>query len=142
MLLETTQLVYYKILFVIWQAIIYYADLLDFETPENPLDMYAEIFHIGEWSFVHIELCADMEEGAYDTNKIKETLREYMAIVLLPESEIPPYSNGDEIVESVHLHSVRHDTEKGNLNLDFLYINNSASYQLRKEDVRYENRNS
>lgn len=142
MLLETTQLVYYKILFVIWQAIIYYADLLDFETPENPLDMYAEIFHIGEWSFVHIELCADMEEGAYDTNKIKETLREYMAIVLLPESEIPPYSNGDEIVESVHLHSVRHDTEKGNLNLDFLYINNSASYKLRKEDVRYENRNS
>ncbi len=132
MLLETTQLVYYKILFVIWQAIIYYADLLDFETPENPLDMYAEIFHIGEWSFVHIELCADMEEGAYDTNKIKETLREYMAIVLLPESEIPPYSNGDEIVESVHLHSVRHDAEKGNLNLDFLYINNSASYQLMK----------
>ena len=135
MLLETTQLVYYKILFVIWQAIIYYADLLDFETPENPLDMYAEIFHIGEWSFVHIELCADMEEGAYDTNKIKETLREYMAIVLLPESEIPPYSNGDEIVESVHLHSVRHDAEKGNLNLDFLYINNSASYHLYKEDI-------
>ena len=137
MLLETTQLVYYKILFVIWQAIIYYADLLDFETPENPLDMYAEIFHIGEWSFVHIELCADMEEGAYDTNKIKETLREYMAIVLLPESEIPPYSNGDEIVESVHLHSVRHDAEKGNLNLDFLYINNSASYQLRKENMSW-----
>ena len=121
MLLETTQLVYYKILFVIWQAIIYYADLLDFETPENPLDMYAEIFHIGEWSFVHIELCAEME---------------YMAIVLLPESEIPPYSNGDEIVESVHLHSVRHDAEKGNLNLDFLYINNSASYQLYKEDMK------
>lgn len=135
MLLETTQLVYYKILFVIWQTIIYYADLLDFEAPENPLDMCAEIFHIGEWSIIHIELCADMEEGKYNTDEIREILREYMTIVLLPESEIPPYSNGDEIVESVHLHSVRHDAEKGNLNLDFLYINNSASYQLYKEDI-------
>lgn len=135
MLLETTQLVYYKILFVIWQTIIYYADLLDFETPCDLFDMYNEIIHIGNWSIIHIELCADMEEGKYNTDEIQEILREYMTIVLLPESEIPPYSNGDEIVESVHLHSVRHDAEKGNLNLDFLYINNSASYQLYKEDI-------
>lgn len=135
MLLETTQLVYYKILFVIWQTIIYYADLLDFETPYDLFDMYNEIIHIGNWSIIHIELCADMEEGKYNTDEIQEILREYMTIVLLPESEIPPYSNGDEIVESVHLHSVRHDAEKGNLNLDFLYINNSASYQLYKEDI-------
>jgi hypothetical protein len=136
MLLETTQLVYYKILFVIWQTIIYYADLLDFETPCDLFDMYNEIIHIGNWSIIHIELCADMEEGKYNTDEIQEILREYMTIVLLPESEIPPYSNGDEIVESVHLHSVRHDAEKGNLNLDFLYINNSASYQLYKEDMK------
>lgn len=134
-MLQATQLVYYKILFVIWQAIIYYADLLDFETPCDLFDMYNEIIHIGNWSIIHIELCADMEEGKYNTDEIQEILREYMTIVLLPESEIPPYSNGDEIVESVHLHSVRHDAEKGNLNLDFLYINNSASYQLYKEDI-------
>lgn len=135
MLLETTQLVYYKILFVIWQTIIYYADLLDFETPCDLFDMYNEIIHIGNWSIIHIELCADMEEGKYNTDEIQEILREYMTIVLLPESEIPPYSNGDEIVESVHLHSVRHDAEKGNLNLDFLYINNEESYKLYKEDI-------
>ncbi len=134
-MLQATQLVYYKILFVIWQTIIYYADLLDFETPCDLFDMYNEIIHIGNWSIIHIELCADMEEGKYNTDEIQEILREYMTIVLLPESEIPPYSNGDEIVESVHLHSVRHDAEKGNLNLDFLYINNSASYQLYKEDI-------
>ena len=135
MLLETTQLVYYKILFVIWQTIIYYADLLDFETPCDLFDMYNEIIHIGNWSIIHIELCADMEEGKYNTDEIQEILREYMTIVFLPESEIPPYSNGDEIVESVHLHSVRHDAEKGNLNLDFLYINNEESYKLYKEDI-------
>ena len=135
-MLQATQLVYYKILFGIWQAIIYYADLLDFETPCDLFDMYNEIIHIGNWSIIHIELCADMEEGKYNTDEIQEILREYMTIVLLPESEIPPYSNGDEIVESVHLHSVRHDAEKGNLNLDFLYINNSASYQLYKEDMK------
>ena len=136
-MLETTQLVYYKILFVIWQTIIYYADLLDFETPCDLFDMYNEIIHIGNWSIIHIELCADMEEGKYNTDEIQEILREYMTIVLLPESEIPPYSNGDEIVESVHLHSVRHDAEKGNLNLDFLYINNPASYKLFKEDMKH-----
>ncbi len=135
MLLETTQLVYYKILFVIWQTIICYADLLDFETPCDLFDMYNEIIHIGNWSIIHIELCADMEEGKYNTDEIQEILREYMTIVLLPESEIPPYSNGDEIVESVHLHSVRHDAEKGNLNLDFLYINNEETYKLYKEDI-------
>lgn len=136
MLLETTQLVYYKILFVIWQAISYYGDLLDFEAPCDLFDMYNEIIHIGNWSIIHIELAADMEEGAYDTDKIKEILREYMAIVLLPESEIPPYSDGDEIIEPLHLHSVRHDAEKGNLNFDFLYINNSASFKLYKEDIK------
>lgn len=136
-MLETTQLVYYKILFVIWQTIIYYADLLDFEPPCDLFDMYNEIIHIGNWSIIHIELCADMEEGKYNTDEIQEILREYMTIVLLPESEIPPYSNGDEIVESVHLHSVRHDAEKGNLNLDFLYINNPASYKLFKEDMKH-----
>ena len=136
-MLETTQLVYYKILFVIWQAITYYANLLGFESPIDIFDMYNEIIHIGNWSIIHIELAADMDEGAYDTDRIKEVLQEYMTIVLLPESEIPPYSDGDEIVESLHLHSVRHDTEKGNLNLDFLYINNPASYQLYKEDMRH-----
>ena len=135
-MLQTTDLVYYKILFVIWQAIIYYKDLWVFDTPFDPMDMEAEPIHVGELSIIHVELPADMEEGAYDTNKIKETLREYMAIVLLPESEIPPYSNGDEIVESLHLYSVRHDAEKGILNFDFLYINNSASYQLYKEDMK------
>lgn len=136
-MLETTQLVYYKILFVIWQTVTYYADLLDFESPCDLFDMYNEIMHIGNWSIIHIKLAADMDEKAYDTDKIKEILREYMTIVLLPESEIPPYSNGDEIVESVHLHSVRHDAEKGNLNLDFLYINNPASYKLFKEDMKH-----
>ena len=137
MLLETTHLVYYKILFAIWQAVIYYSDLFEYEAPLDLFHMYNEIIHIGNWSIIHIELCADMEEGKYNTDEIQEILREYMTIVLLPESEIPPYSDGDEIVESLHLHSVRHDAEKGNLNLDFLYINNPASYKLFKEDMKH-----
>lgn len=137
MLLETTQLVYYKILFVIWQAVTYYADMFEYESPCDLFDMYNEILHIGDWSIIHIELAADMENGKYNTDEMREILREYMAIVLLPESEIPPYSNGDEIIESLHLHSVRHDAEKGNLNFDFLYINNSASYQLSQEDMKW-----
>lgn len=136
MLLEKTQLVYYKILFVIWQTITYYADLIGYDAPENPLDMYNEILHIGDCSIIHVELMADMENRKYTTDEIREILQEYITIVLLPESEIPPYSDGDEIVESLHLHSVRHDAEKGHLNFDFLYINNKKSFLLMKEDMR------
>ncbi len=135
MLLETTQLVYYKILFVIWQAVTYYSTLFVCDSPWDLLDMDAQLVHVGEWSIIHVEISADIEEGGYTVNEIREILREYMTIELLPESEIPPYSDGDEIVESLHLHSVRYDAEKGNLNLDFLYINNEESYKLYKEDI-------
>ncbi|MCM1119580.1 MAG: hypothetical protein NC543_09495 [bacterium] len=136
-MLQKTDFVFYQILYTIWKLSAYYADLMGYDAPENPLDMQTELVHIGKWSIIHIELAAGMEEGAYNTDKIKEILREYITIVLLPESEIPPYSNGDEIIESLHLHSVRHDAEKGNLNLDFLYLNNEEAFNLYKEDMRH-----
>lgn len=105
------------------------------------MDMYSEILHIGGWSIIHVELDAYMEEGEYNIAEIRETLRKYMTIVLLPESEIPPYSNGEEIIESLHLHSVRHDEKKGSINLDFLYINNEEAFRLYKEDIKHDHRN-
>ena len=38
-MLETTELIYYKILYVIWLTIIQYADSFEFDAPYDLMDM-------------------------------------------------------------------------------------------------------
>lgn len=137
MMLQKTQLIFCKIMHAIWSDVVEYADMLGFEAPMDLFDMYSEIVHIGACSIIHVELMADMDEGEYSNEEIREILNEYLNIVLMPESEIQPYSNGEEIVESLYLHSVRHDVEKGCMNLDFLYINNEEAFRLYKGDMKW-----
>ena len=120
-MLEKTQLIFYKSLFTIWEATVEYEGLFAFDAPIDLFDMYSELIHIGKRSILHVELMADMEEGEYSDKQIKEILNEYLNIVLMPESEIPPYTDGNEIVESLYLYSVWHDVEKGCMNLDTIW---------------------
>lgn len=135
MLLQESELLYYKILFPIWQLALYYEDLFYYEAPISPLQMYAHLFYVGKCSFIRVELPALKKYR--NLQQMRETLREYMAIMLLPESEIPPYRDGNSIIEGIYLFDAFYcKINKGKLVWAFLYVNNQDALNLMKKEEK------
>lgn len=137
-LLNKTDRVYYQILYTLWQLAVYYADFMGYDPPASPLDMVAGITSISglkELSFIRIELPAYEE---FDCNRMKEILQEYLTIILLPQSQIPLYMDGETIIEPLYVFKTYYDHDPRHTTLSWimLYINNMDAYNLYKEDLR------
>lgn len=134
-LLSKTDRVYYQILYSLWKLAAYYAPLMGYEPPESPLDMAARLYNISGVSFIRIALPAYAE---YDCNRMKKILQEYLAIVLLPESQIPLYMDGETIIEPLYIFKTYYDYDPKHTTLSWivLHINNMDAYNLYKEDLR------
>lgn len=128
-MLETTDFMYYRILFTLWKLAVDCADLLGYDKPSDPLDMHTAIVHVGEWSFVRVELIAYDEWK--DCEGMREILQECLVISLLPESGIPPYLDGETTVGGLYMFNTFYGKpEEGKLVWEVLYVNNAKALEL------------
>lgn len=72
----------------------------------------------------------------YTVQEMKQIMQEYMEICILPASQIPPYSVGEELLESLYIDSIR---EKGKKYiLEIVYIDDVTAFRFVKNSKRSE----
>lgn len=133
--LTKTQLVYYKILFVIWQLATYYADIFCFSAPSDPLDMNAQIINNGGVSYIKVTFPRIKPlVSSYSAEQQQDILQKYLNYVLLPGSDIAPYSGGDtvyDLVEALYVaYAYYQPSDTDYIMWQIMYINDPISYDM------------
>lgn len=75
---------------------------------------------------------------AYTVQEMKRIMQEYMEICILPASQIPLYSAGEELLESLYIDSLKEN--HNNFVIEILYIDNTTAFRYVKNRKKFERR--
>lgn len=72
----------------------------------------------------------------YTVQEMKNIMQEYLEICVLPASQIPPYSVGEEILESLYIDSIKDN--HSNYIIEIIYIDDATAFRYVKNSKRSE----
>lgn len=128
--------VYESIIEVIKYLFFYYSNLFGFAVEK--VDIKCKKKDMGKHGIVCFTATVPKTNisCAYTVQEMKNIMKEYLEICVLPASQIPPYSVGEEILESLYIDSI-----KENLNsyiIEIIYIDDATAFRYVKNSKRFE----
>ncbi len=116
----------------------YYSNLFGFAVEEA--DIKTEYRDQGKHGMTYFTVTVPKTNipCAYTVQEMKRIMQEYMETCILPASQIPPYSAGEELLESLYIDSLKEN--HNNYIIEILYIDNATAFRHVKNAKRYERR--
>ena len=126
--LKPTSQLYHCITYYIWVMLHYYENLFGYYAGESATDFNCKPFPSGTLSKIRVTVPIIKEvEHPYNVRKMRTIFNEYLPL-LLQDSDIPPYAVSKNVfIESLYVTDVV--TDGSNYQIDFLYVNDKASYE-------------
>ena len=130
--------VYESIIEAIEYLLFYYSNLFGFAVEKA--DIKIEYRNQGKHGMTYFIATIPKTNNpcAYTAQEMKLIMQEYMEICILPAGHIPPYSAGEELLESMYIDSI-----KENYNsyiIEIIYIDNATAFRYVKNVKKFERR--
>lgn len=119
------------ILHIVWTLVDYYSEMFGIDLYQLPSDMNYKIFEEEGKTVLRFSF-PSLENSLYSVTEMTDMMQNFLQYCLLPQqTELQPYSDGDTLVEPLHVMAVRRSPI--GYEVDILYVNNPVACQYAKE---------